>query len=98
MSNRKRKTRALKKDRIPSLPPLILSDVWYTLQQANKKLDISISTSKRWRSEGKLKASKQGAKVYVNEYHIQQCLRNGLRVLVMFLNVVAESGEVLMVA
>lgn len=55
-----------------------LSDKWYTLKEACKMLDISVSVSKKYRKLGLLIVSKRLGKLYVNDYHFQKFLRDGL--------------------
>lgn len=81
MANRnKRNQRRIKKSKkIKTLQTDILSDTWHTMKNACKLLDISGSTFGRWSETGILQVSKRGAKLYLNEYHYQKCMRDGLK-------------------
>lgn len=70
-----------------------LSDKWYTLKQVCKMLDISISCSKGLRKRGALIVSKRFGKLYVNEYHYQKYLRDGLPSIFGFLVLAAQSAN-----
>jgi hypothetical protein len=72
----------------------LLSDKWYTLKEACKILDISISCSKALRKRGALIVSKRFGKLYVNHYHLQKYLRDGLPAVVSFLVFLSRIGDV----
>ena len=67
-----------------------LSEKWYTLKQACKMLDISISASKIYRKRGMLIISKRLGKIYVNEYHYQKFLRDGLPGVISLMTLVNQ--------
>ncbi|MGN6803302.1 MAG: helix-turn-helix domain-containing protein [Ginsengibacter sp.] len=71
-----------------------LSDKWYTLKEACKMLDISVSVSKKYRKLGLLIVSKRFGKLYVNHYHFQKFLRDGLPAVISFLMFIARFDEV----
>ncbi|MDE3182844.1 MAG: helix-turn-helix domain-containing protein [Bacteroidota bacterium] len=97
MASRKKNKRLIKKLKmlkakiVPPEEPL--SNIWYTNKQAWKKLDISPSTLKRWRNRGKVVASKQGNKVYINEYHLQKLLKDGLQTIILILSALSQCAE-----
>ena len=65
----------------PSPPPPQqeqLSNTWHNNDQIRELLGMSNSTIKRWRASGKLIASKRLGKIFFNDYHVQQLLRDGL--------------------
>ena len=72
-----------------------LSEKWHTLKQACKILDISVSGSKNYRKAGKnpLIVSKRFGKLYVNEYHLQKFLRDGLPAIVSLLLMLGGSND-----
>ena len=70
-----------------------LSDKWYTLKQVCKMLDISESASKNYRRRGALIVSKRFGKLYVNEYHYQKFLRDGLPAVVSLLAMISRCSD-----
>ena len=81
MANRnKRSQRRIKKSKkAKTVLQEPLSDVWHTMKKACKMMDISGSTFSRWSEAGIIRVSKRGGKVYMNEYHYQQCMKDGLK-------------------
>ena len=70
-----------------------LSEKWYTLKQACKMLDISESGSKVYRKLGMLIVSKRRGKIYVNEYHYQKFLRDGLPGVISLMTLVNQFSD-----
>ena len=70
-----------------------LSDIWYTLKQACKMLDISESASKNYRKSGALIVSKRFGKLYVNKYHYQKYLIDGLPAVVSLLVLLSQCAD-----
>ena len=70
-----------------------LSDKWYTLRQVCKMLDISISCSRQLRKRGALIVSKRFGKLYVNDYHYQKYLRDGLPAVISLLVMLSRCSD-----
>ena len=94
MASRKKNKRLfkrLKMLKVKAVPPEEpLSDIWYTIKQVIRKLDMSPSTIKRWRKRGKLPSSVRGKKIYFNEYHIQKLLKDGLQTVILLLTALSQ--------
>jgi len=95
-NRRMRKRLTKKRKRIPwTAKRDPLSDTWYTLKQACKMLDISVSCSKGLGKRGALIVSKRFGKLYVNAYHYQKYLRDGLPAIVSCLVLFGQSTDCL---
>ena len=71
-----------------------LSDTWYTLKVACKMLDVSVNASKNYRKCGALIVSKRFGKLYVNKYHYQKYLIDGLPAVVSLLVFLSHCSDV----